>query len=1845
MKNKILSIVLAVLTVLSVIPFTMLATDASVPAFYSQSSKQGFGYRFEGSWDGSANRSRTVHGYAIETTTLEDEEVYSISVNPADFDEPNSPTGKVYDITSGSDVKNYPAPEGLNLYRYNSDRQAYKDETTGFIPTTTAGEKFYVVVEYKYEKAAEEDLVEGDIGTALDGTKMKWHFYSSTGYYGATTDSTETIVGDDEWHKLSFEFTPDTSGLYLGQMAFLPVYGLGAGRMRIGDVLYIKNYVIVSDNAAGAKPTDEVTVSFYASADDYDDGADPFETKSGTVLTSITAPTYTGDNAADFLYWQNADYDVTLQAGAGYLLNRSETEDFYAVFANSVQVKFDGFDGVSPISGKTGSKITLPTPSNLIASEKKLVGWSLDGTTYALGAEYTIPVNAEGDITFTAVLVDPISITFTGKDDANTTAYPGDTITIPGAPASGDDHDGQTFLGWNDGSKTYKAGATYTVGTTAATFTAKYATPQKVMLSNTAEPTPSVPNDVHLILNGTIGDADAYIADNGGVGTIYVYGKYNIDNTTFKSTDLTIRAYDDAAKGVIEFNAVTASDLHGTNLKLTFDDITLKRADNPGANEQFTGFDGIDVTFGENCKYATGTFGDGTVGIYFGHYANSGTLTFADAKHTINAPFTASQFGVLMGYVGGGRTLTQNVEYVVNGGTFEPNLLVQNGYQGGNSDTIIGNITWTLNGGTFGRVSMGNIATKLNGTLKLTVNGGVFNSGLIFGITGDNRGSAQAADNVIYILNAKKITDGKYTVPEVSTANGNKQSITRGVSILNNAELVDDVSKHIAPNAKYRLAVKNGSADANVDSTGALKFTFTPDNTFEDGYDVYVGSEKVTAVNGVYTLSASTDLRTVQFVEKGIALYTLNYKNGDTTVKSEQVLSGMTITLKNVGITAPTGKALKGYTDGTTEYELGATYTVPTGLDSDTLTLTAVFEEFDGKTYYVTEGGSDQNDGHRKETAYAFETILKAIEAIGTGTGEIVVNGDTKWGTASTGGRWDETEVVTVNGNVTITFEDGATVARTSPDSSIKYAGTGSLKLVNIAEIYKVDGTTNTNHPHKIVPALPNLTVEGDYKVKFSGGYWASSNFYPTSFPADNKITLNLNGKIGIFEFFDWGTTNVNGTIYLNVGNDFEPDAFYIGGDNGGGTVGTTITGPLYITATDNTKNISVRRGGNNAAGPDPTITINGLQILNIRSNIDVCDAANKGTFTNNGGEYIINVPILYEGLKVESTELGKIKITLKSGFTATVTNGTNVQNITETGVVTLVDGTSTVAFSAGEDAKIPVTIDGSDYSQKALPGDKFTVPTFGKVGDLTVIGVNYNGAFYVCGGTINVPADATSLALTTVKVDMRTPVIYVDQTNGADSNVGFTSDHPVKTFAQVTKLINTLDTSVVVTVKVVGEYTDNNVNLPTYGGKIVIDGNSAAKLSYGESLQIHSDVEFKNIAFNSTVSSKHIDCYGYNVTFGSGIVTAGSQQGINVHAGFGGRNYTGNEKIVINSGDFARVFLGIYYLSCTAEEKNNFDSPKATWTGDIALEVNGGSVAGVTFGDGYEWPAGNYVHGTFKVDGNVSITVKDGNVGMINRGYLASATSIKIITYPILGEVDEAFANKMNATVQCYNGVTVDNDGKLTEEVYNIDTKLNYNVGDTLPTDQSFVLSKGQFVGKYDDDETEFEDKSFLPVIGAQLRLTGTDHALRFITQVSLDKLEKYNQSKDTQDYGFIVIPTEVLQGAPLYNGASYIYNGETYEAAKVPAVKKYEVTDTYLQYTVALTGIGSAKADLTREYTVIPYIIKDGVYYYGNSYSCNLYEVAKAAQSDTKTPYTDAQKEKINSIVETVDGPTTAD
>ena len=144
-------------------------------------------------------------------------------------------------------------------------------------------------------------------------------------------------------------------------------------------------------------------------------------------------------------------------------------------------------------SGIDGTTVTLPgAPTR---AGYTFAGWNDGTSTYGAGATYTLSSGGSA-IVFTAqwttTPTDAYSFNAAGGAPTPTSGsgLDGTTITLPSAPTRA----GYTFGGWNDGTSTYSAGATYTLssGGTAIVFTAQWsANPTDAYSFNAAGGTPT----------------------------------------------------------------------------------------------------------------------------------------------------------------------------------------------------------------------------------------------------------------------------------------------------------------------------------------------------------------------------------------------------------------------------------------------------------------------------------------------------------------------------------------------------------------------------------------------------------------------------------------------------------------------------------------------------------------------------------------------------------------------------------------------------------------------------------------------------------------------------------------------------------------------------------------------------------------------------------------------------------------------------------------------------------------------------------------------------------------------------------------------------------------------------------------------------------------------------------------------------------------------------------------------------------------------------------------------------------------------------------------------------------
>ena len=148
----------------------------------------------------------------------------------------------------------------------------------------------------------------------------------------------------------------------------------------------------------------------------------------------------------------------------------------FSLAIDTVAFVADGGGTVASITGPDGSSITLPSDT--------YPGYTFNGWFTAAsggievggaGASYVIPA---GGVTlyaqWTPIATDDYSFNAAGgaPTPASGSGLDGTTITLPGAPTLS----GYAFAGWNDGTTTYGAGATYTLssGGSPIVFTAQW---------------------------------------------------------------------------------------------------------------------------------------------------------------------------------------------------------------------------------------------------------------------------------------------------------------------------------------------------------------------------------------------------------------------------------------------------------------------------------------------------------------------------------------------------------------------------------------------------------------------------------------------------------------------------------------------------------------------------------------------------------------------------------------------------------------------------------------------------------------------------------------------------------------------------------------------------------------------------------------------------------------------------------------------------------------------------------------------------------------------------------------------------------------------------------------------------------------------------------------------------------------------------------------------------------------------------------------------------------------------------------------------------------------------------
>ena len=145
-------------------------------------------------------------------------------------------------------------------------------------------------------------------------------------------------------------------------------------------------------------------------------------------------------------------------------------------FRRKSVAEFDinGGSGDAPASMAVypGTSISLPSDTGFLREDYAFAGWSDGISTYAVGSKYVMP---ETNVVLRAQWNAGRNLVFSldgaeGEAPAMIKAFPGNTVVLP--LATGFEKPLHTFVGWNDGSRLYDAGSSYTVSDADVSFVA-----------------------------------------------------------------------------------------------------------------------------------------------------------------------------------------------------------------------------------------------------------------------------------------------------------------------------------------------------------------------------------------------------------------------------------------------------------------------------------------------------------------------------------------------------------------------------------------------------------------------------------------------------------------------------------------------------------------------------------------------------------------------------------------------------------------------------------------------------------------------------------------------------------------------------------------------------------------------------------------------------------------------------------------------------------------------------------------------------------------------------------------------------------------------------------------------------------------------------------------------------------------------------------------------------------------------------------------------------------------------------------------------------------------------------
>jgi uncharacterized repeat protein (TIGR02543 family) len=190
------------------------------------------------------------------------------------------------------------------------------------------------------------------------------------------------------------------------------------------------------------------------------------------VITTVV-PTKSGYN---FAGWNDQSGNAVITS------NYTITASNYIFYARWTPINYSlsyssagGSTAPSNTTGTIGNVVNLPAASTVTKPGYTFAGWSIASTTYAGGAQYQFGAASESVTALWSPTTQSVIIDLAQGTSATPISEPGHVIGETfAAPTTTPVRTGYNFAGWSDGTTTYAAGATVTMGANNITLTATW---------------------------------------------------------------------------------------------------------------------------------------------------------------------------------------------------------------------------------------------------------------------------------------------------------------------------------------------------------------------------------------------------------------------------------------------------------------------------------------------------------------------------------------------------------------------------------------------------------------------------------------------------------------------------------------------------------------------------------------------------------------------------------------------------------------------------------------------------------------------------------------------------------------------------------------------------------------------------------------------------------------------------------------------------------------------------------------------------------------------------------------------------------------------------------------------------------------------------------------------------------------------------------------------------------------------------------------------------------------------------------------------------------------------------